>query len=62
MRLLYENLIERLIDTGLSKKEAEHLFILAIEDIVVAIDDKMLSEDDNFVSLMTGYKQRNPLS
>lgn len=62
MKLLYENLIERLIDTGLSRKEAEHLFILAIEDIVFAIDDKMLSEDENFVSLMTGQKQKNPLS
>ena len=62
MKLLYENLIERLIDTGLSRKEAEHLFILAIEDIVCAIDDKMLSEDENFVSLMTGQKQKNPLS
>ena len=62
MRLLYENLIERLVDTGLSRKEAEHLFILAIEDVVVDIDDRMLEENENFLTMLTGLKRRNPLS
>ena len=61
MRLLYENLIERLVDTGLSRKEAEHLFILAIEDVVVSMDDRMLAEDDNFLTMLAGIR-KNPLS
>lgn len=45
-QLLYENLIERLIDTGLSTKEAEHLFILAIEDVVMEMSDKQFEPEN----------------
>lgn len=52
MKLLYENLIERLKDTGLSRKEAEHLFVLALEDVVIGMDDKMLENNDNFLMFL----------
>ena len=61
MKLLYQNLIDRLIDTGLSRKEAEHLFILAIEDIVMEMSDKMLSKDDNLISFVSRLTKKNPL-
>lgn len=62
MKLLYENLIERLIDTGLSRKEAEHLFVLAIEDVIMELDDKMLAQDENFIAKMSGRKIKGPLA
>ena len=62
MKLLYENLLSRLMDSGLSRKEAEHLFILAVEDVVVAMDDKMLENDENFLMLMMTNKEKSLLS
>ena len=50
MKKLYEHLIARLMETGLTRKQSEHLFILAVEDCVVAMDDMMLEQGDNFLA------------
>ena len=35
MRVYYDNLIQRLIDTGLTKDTAVYLFLQALEDLVL---------------------------
>ena len=57
--MLYEHLIERLMDTGLTKKEAEHLFVLAMEDVVMKLDDMMLEDDENFISMINKYRDNS---
>jgi len=62
MRLLYEDLVKRLMESGLTRKEAEHLFVLALEDVVIAMDDRMLEDNDNFLMFISGFTRKSPLS
>lgn len=39
MKIYYENLIRRLMDSGLSRDQAIVLIVLAMEDLIVFADD-----------------------